>query len=134
MAADKKYFRLFDANLNRSREGLRVLEDTARFVLRKPALYQQLRAVRHGADVSTRAIYTQLLEMRNSVQDSGRTMKESSTRAGLGAVVAANCRRVEESLRVLEEYSKIVHPKAAGSFKALRYTMYTLEKKLVRHV
>ena len=130
MAADKRYLRLFDANANRCREGLRVLEDSARFVMNKPVLYKKLRSLRHSVDKLTRNIYPEMLSVRDSITDSGRSMKESSKRPGLKGVLAANFRRVEESLRVLEEYGKIVCPEAVGNFKAIRYTAYTLEKKV----
>jgi len=126
-----EYLRLFDANLNRCREGFRVLEDSARFVLNKPALYKKLRSMRHGVDKLTRGIYPQLLSERDAQTDSGRLMKEKNARSGLGAVMAANFRRVEESLRVLEEYGKIICPPAAPGFKAIRFSAYTLEKKAI---
>ena len=128
MAVDNQYYRLFDANVNRCREGLRVLEDSARFVLDQASSYKQLRALRHRIDQVTRHIYPMMLATREAHRDAGRTMKESADRAGVWAVVAANFRRVEESLRVLEEYSKIVCPGAAKDFKAVRYAGYTLEK------
>jgi thiamine-phosphate pyrophosphorylase len=130
MVQDKKYLRLFDANVNRCREGLRVLEDSARFVMNKPALYKKLRSLRHSVDKLTRNIYPEMLAVRDSVTDSGRSMKENSKRPGFSAVLAANFRRVEESLRVLEEYGKIICPEAVKDFKAIRYTAYTLEKKV----
>jgi thiamine-phosphate pyrophosphorylase len=130
MASDKRYFRLFDANLNRCREGLRVIEDTARFVLDKDAIYRKARALRHKADAVTRGIYPALLAQRDSVSDFGRRLKEGG-RGGLKAVLAANFRRVEESLRVLEEYGKLVSPAAGAKFKKIRFASYALEKKML---
>lgn len=130
MVADKKYLRLFDANVNRCREGLRVLEDSARFVMNKPLLYKKLRSLRHNIDKLTRAVYPEMLSVRDSIKDSGRSLKENSVHAGFGAVLAANFRRVEESLRVLEEYSKIICPEGAKNFKTIRYAAYTMEKKV----
>jgi len=57
--------------------GLRVIEDTARFVLDKDAVYRKARALRHKADAATRGIYPALLAQRDSVSDSGRRMKEA---------------------------------------------------------
>ncbi len=127
MAGDRKYFRLFDANLNRCREGLRVIEDTARFVLVRPAAYKKARALRHELDRLTRGIYPELLVRRDAVSDAGRGIKEGG-RKNLRSVLAANFRRVEESLRVLEEYGKLVSPKAGAKFKKIRFSAYTLEK------
>lgn len=39
--------RILDANLNRAREALRVMEDIARFALNDAALSGELKAIRH---------------------------------------------------------------------------------------
>ena len=128
---DKKYLRLIDANLNRAREGLRVVEDTARFVLNRPEIYKNARGIRHKLDTATRSVYPELVAQRDSEKDSGRKIKEGK-RPGLSAVVSANFRRVEESLRVLEEYSKLISPSAGAVFKKARFNAYILEKKLLK--
>lgn len=127
-APDTKCLRLMDANLNRAREGLRVIEDTARFVLEKKSLFAACRSLRHRLDAATRPIYKELVKERDSVADAGRTVAEGG-RGNIDAVLAANFRRVEEAMRVLEEYGKLVLPAAAPEFKAIRYAAYTLEKK-----
>lgn len=127
---NKKYLRLFDANLNRCREGLRVVEDTARFILDKDGIYIRARAVRHRLDVLTRRIYPELLNKRNSRNDPGRTIKEGE-RKSLKGVLSANFRRTEESLRVLEEYSRLLMPELGAELKKLRYKVYCLEKELL---
>lgn len=128
VAPDTKCLRLMDANLNRAREGLRVIEDTARFVLEKKALYIACRSLRHRLDAATRPIYKDLVKERDSVTDAGREIAEGG-RTSIAAVLAANFRRVEEAMRVLEEYAKLIVPAAAPEFKAIRYAAYTLEKK-----
>jgi thiamine-phosphate pyrophosphorylase len=124
----RKYLRLVDANLNRCREGLRVIEDTARFVLGRDREYRELRMLRHRLERLTRAIYPGLLAVRDATSDAGRRIPEGG-RDDLAGVVSANFRRVEESLRVLEEYSKLISPAAAPALKAMRYRAYVLEKK-----
>jgi len=52
----------------------------------------------------------------------------------LKAVLAANFRRVEESLRVLEEYGKLVSPSAGAKFKKIRFAAYILEKEMLDNV
>jgi hypothetical protein len=127
---NKNYLRLIDANLNRCREGMRVVEDTARFVRCDRAGYTEARRIRHQLDLLTRAVYPRLLAERESVQDAGRTLVEGK-RESIAGVLAANFRRAEESLRVLEEYSRLIAPAAGPSFKELRYAAYVLEKKMV---
>lgn len=122
-----KYFRVIDANLNRCREGLRVLEDTARFVLAQGSVYKDIRKLRHRVDKVTRNVYPELLVGRSSNDDAGRKIKEGK-RTGLSAVVSANFKRVEESLRVLEEYGRIISVKAGSEFKKVRFKTYCIEK------
>lgn len=126
-------FRVLDANLNRAREGLRVLEDTARFVWNDRSLFESLRGARHGLDRATRAAYPKLVSGRESAADLGRRMAEGKSRDWPG-LVAANFRRVQEALRVLEEYGKVFSTDAASRFKAVRFQMYADEKKALAHL
>jgi thiamine-phosphate pyrophosphorylase len=120
-------FRVLDANLNRAREGLRVLEDTARFVWNDRVLFQALRESRHLLDKTTRAAYPQLVGGRESGKDLGRRMAEGKSRNWPG-LVAANFRRVQEAVRVLEEYGKVFSPGASVRFKKVRFQLYSNEK------
>jgi thiamine-phosphate pyrophosphorylase len=52
-------------------------------------------------------------------------------RAALSGVLQANCKRLEESLRSLEEYGKLIDPEMAGQIEVLRYRAYTLEKAML---
>lgn len=123
--------RLLDANLNRAREGLRVLEDTARFVWDARSLFVRFRSARHRLDTLTRRFYPSLVDSRDSVADAGRTIAETRRRTPAG-LVAANFRRVEEALRVLEEYGKVLSPRSPSGFKRVRFEMYVLEKEVLR--
>jgi thiamine-phosphate pyrophosphorylase len=122
--------RVLDANLNRAREGLRVLEDTARFVWESSTLFRQLRGLRHALDRTTRAAYPRLVASRDSVRDMGRRMAETGARDRKG-LAAANFRRAQEAVRVLEEYGKVFSPGAAGRFKKIRFALYSAERRVV---
>ena len=126
---EKRFIRILDTNLNRCKEGLRVVEDTCRFVLCDETLYKKIRKVRHLSSKYLTDQYEQMLSARDSVKDSGRRAKEQS-RQNLKNIVIANFKRAEESLRVLEEYSKIINFDTALKYKALRYEVYTIEKKM----
>jgi thiamine-phosphate pyrophosphorylase len=128
LSRSEKVFRLLDVNLNRAREGLRVLEDTARLVREDKKVFEELRSIRHALDRITRRAYPRLIQARDSVRDPGRTVPEGEKRSPSG-LVAANFRRAEEAVRVLEEYGKVLAPSAAARFKALRYRLYEAEKK-----
>jgi thiamine-phosphate pyrophosphorylase len=120
-------YRVLDANVNRAREGLRVLEDTARFVWEAPGLFGAFRRLRHDVDRVARKAYPKLVAARDSGTDRGRRMKENSRRDRKG-LVPANMKRVGEALRVMEEYGKVFSPGAARRFKSLRYRLYGVEK------
>jgi len=121
--------RIIDANLNRCREGLRVVEDSLRFVLNDGVLYKKIRAIRHSVDEILRNKYIELIKERDSFGDSGRQMLEVSKRELLDVLIV-NFKRVQESLRVLEEYSKTFIPVASSDFKRQRYAVYNVEKKV----
>lgn len=128
---DIKILRLLDANLNRAREGLRVVEDTARFVWNDAPQYRRIRTLRHGLHRVTQSSYKGLVSARESVKDVGRKISEGS-RSNLSAVVSANMRRAQEAVRVLEEYSKVLSPGAAPELKKIRYQLYQEEKELLK--
>jgi thiamine-phosphate pyrophosphorylase len=125
----KSAFRIIDANLNRCREGLRVVEDSLRFVLDDKVLYKNIRTIRHNVDKILRARYVEFVKERDSLQDPGRQISETTTKE-FPAVIMANFKRAEESLRVLEEYSKVFAPKACEEFKKQRYLAYRAEKNV----
>jgi thiamine-phosphate pyrophosphorylase len=106
---------------------MRVIEDTARFVLGKDGIYRAIRCQRHRIDALLRPLYPELLRTRDTDTDAGRVIKEGG-RGNLAAVVAANFKRVEESLRVLEEYTKFLAPDKSPGIKKIRFSMYRMEK------
>ena len=131
--------RLLDANLNRASEGLRVLEDLARFAINDEALSRELKTARHELARLAQPLDIRLLSWRDSAADVGR---ESTLRAGvperdLLAVVRANAKRAEESLRVIEELARLPELAACinpGMIERLRYTTYDIEKRLAGRV
>ncbi len=122
-------WRLLDANANRAREGLRVLEDTARFILNRPDASRALRALRHGLDSLVRLHYRTLLQGRDIANDFGRTNR-ASPHVKAGDLLAANFKRCEEALRVLEEYGRLLSPDAVTTVQKIRFEVYQWEKKL----
>ncbi|MEZ6060245.1 MAG: thiamine phosphate synthase [Planctomycetaceae bacterium] len=133
-------FRLLDANLNRAREGLRVLEDYARFVLNSGNATRTLKELRHGlvdAEKQLRSQVTaadepEIIRHRNTAADVGTQIMTAGERHRTGAddVVVANARRVQEALRSLEEFGKTISPSFAETMKQLRYDAYEAERLL----
>jgi thiamine-phosphate pyrophosphorylase len=130
--AQARVWRLLDANANRAREGLRVVEDTARFILAQPKASAALRDLPHRLDQLMRSHYVTLLQHRDVETDSGRTNPSTRHRSGVPALLAANFKRCEEALRVLEEYGRVISPGAVRGLQELRFKVYQWEKKLLR--
>ncbi len=132
----KNIIRIIDANLNRSREGLRVVEDLVRFVLDDAELASQMKSARHEITMIARQLPIDdltLLDARNSKGDVGVELNSESedTRIDLSQIAIANIRRAEESMRVLEELSKLYSPEIGLRFKRLRFRLYDLEKQIL---
>lgn len=126
-------YRIIDANINRAKEGLRVSEEIARFVLNSRSLTAGLKKVRHEIDQALKIIPAgaKLYGLRNSLTDVGFgiKLKKEFRRCGYKDIFFANIARVKESVRVLEEFSKLKSIKTAALFKKIRYEVYDLEKK-----
>ncbi|MDP1785062.1 MAG: thiamine-phosphate pyrophosphorylase [Sulfuricurvum sp.] len=120
-------FRVVDANLNRLKEGIRVIEDIARYVHNDKSLSTALKTLRHQCRIEPLEL---LLASRDSVNDVLRpTMQTEMNRTDLRSIVIANYKRGQESSRVLEELYKIADPSLSERFKQIRYELYTLEKE-----
>ena len=130
---DKKLNRIFDANFNRAKEGLRVCEDICRFILDAKGPTRDYKTIRHELTSMMGAL--RLSEVI-SARDTGRDVGRGSTgaefkRRGTVDIFFANSQRAKESIRVLEEFSKLRDKKLAEKLKKLRYKIYALEKKVV---
>jgi len=124
---DQALFRVIDANLNRLKEGVRVIEDIARYVNNDKALATKLKEVRHQSRIDD---LQNLLHSRDSINDVLRpTLSSEMNRDSLESIIIANYKRAQESSRVLEEMYKIVDPLLSENFKTLRYKLYQLEKE-----
>jgi len=126
--------RIIDANLNRAREGLRVLEEVARFISNDEDVSKQLKGLRHAivdAALGFGFDREELLGARDSEGDVGRKIQGEleSRRTDINEIIASNFARIEEALRVMEEFGKLISAETAQVIKDLRYEVYTLEKK-----
>jgi thiamine-phosphate pyrophosphorylase len=131
----QKVQRALDANCNRVREGLRVAEDVARFLLDDPKLLNRLKKLRHQVTEAEKSLFTsdRLRRVSRDVAgDLGRGTKESSEkkRGNAGDLLKANLKRAQEGLRSLEEFSKLLGHPAALKFKKIRYECYRIEEDI----
>jgi thiamine-phosphate pyrophosphorylase len=125
--------RILDANANRAREGLRVVEDYCRFVLDDRLLVTETKQLRHALND---ALGTLPIQARDTVHDVGATVSTSQERVRTSPlhVLKANLKRLQEALRSIEEYSKFALSNSGQTFEKLRYRSYTLERMLLIHV
>ena len=129
-ALPQQILRIIDANLNRASEGLRVLEDVARLVLNDAAISEQLKTMRHRLVEGDLAINKQLIGARDAEGDVGINLKApgQAEEKELPLVLVANSRRVQESLRTIEELARSaeISPKLdSESFKQARFELYS---------
>ncbi len=107
--------RILDANLNRLREGIRVVEDICRYYKNSHELSKTLKLLRHKSRVTH---YKELLTCRDIENDpSKETISSEKKRDSLESVILANIKRAQESARVLEEIFKLIDIKDAENFK-----------------
>ena len=128
---------VFDANINRVKEGLRVCEEITRFIFKSRALTSELKNCRHRIDNIIKKIPSsaKFLMMRQSSHDVGKNIYINELRRrGLQDIFFANIQRVKESVRVLEEFSKLKSKDCAIAFKNLRYRIYGIEKKAAKKI
>ena len=129
----RQTLRIIDANCNRIGEGLRFLEDVARFLLNDADLSHQLKVMRHNLVKNLNQFGPALISERNAETDVGID-SEISHRQDLLSLVTANARRVEEALRVIEELSKLPDLSSAlhsRDFGTARFNLYTLQRELL---
>jgi thiamine-phosphate pyrophosphorylase len=130
---NKKIYRVLDVNLNRVREGLRVCEDTARFIFKEKSLTRKIRRLRHDIYRIIKELDSELINFinfRNVKDDFGKTPNVlEKKRENIRDIFLANFQRSKEALRSLEEFSKLIDKKISDKFKKIRFRLYSLEKE-----
>jgi len=127
---NENYLRLIDANLNRLREGIRVVEDIFRYMYNDKQTALKLKELRHLSRLEN---YIELLETRDVKNDVLRSsIKSEQNRTDLYSILIANFKRAQESSRVLEEFTKLTSIKDSENFKYIRYELYNLEIVLTK--
>ncbi len=125
-----------DANFNRAKEALRVLEDISRFCLENRHLTAKLKRLRHGLTqilFKFPVSYRNWLEARDAAHDIGKDNPvQDSSKRDVCALWISNMKRAQEALRVLEEFSKAVQGPRVSGFEKIRFSLYELEKKSFR--
>lgn len=126
-------YRIIDANLNRAAEGLRVVEDIARFYFNSEEFSRKLKFFRHRLRKKMLDLNPKLIFLRDSKNDIGLTVSRQTRlddKKNCLDLVSSNFKRIQEALRTIEENLKVVSQyKRSKSIEKLRFEIYTLEKQ-----
>lgn len=124
-------FRLIDANLNRLKEGIRVVEDISRFILNNGEIARTLKEIRHLATPQNNES-SKYLKFRNVSGDPlKKSLQSENKRTNINDILIANLKRGQESARVLEESFKLLDIEESEKYKHIRYKLYDLELKFL---
>ncbi|BEP29604.1 thiamine phosphate synthase [Helicovermis profundi] len=130
------YYRIIDASINRAAEGIRVVEDIARFKYNNKYLSNELRNLRHEIRDTFDSI--KIIAFRSSSNDVGKKISfesDISNRANIKDIVLSNFKRSEESLRTLEELSKLeLEIGISRLFENIRFKIYKVEKDFLNQI
>jgi len=138
--AMSRLLQIIDANLNRCSEGLRVIEEIARFILGDEKLQRSTKRLRHelaGFFTDKRSAPAARIKFvasgRDSERDVGRqySTRSEMERADAAQILKSSFSRAEESARVLEEFTKMLDTGVSAQIKRFRFKLYTLEKGFV---
>lgn len=125
-------YRMIDANRNRVAEGLRVIEDFTRFCQEDRDLTEKIRRLRHEVRKNLRSLEEEILAARCTARDPGREVSAGSDldrKTGDSQFIAANFRRAEEGIRVIEEaLHRLAMEELAKKYEELRFCLYDLER------
>lgn len=126
----KAIFRILDANLDRAREGLRIIEEWCRLGLNHQPLAEECKQLRQEL---AQWHSWELRQARDTPGDVGTDLShpQEEVRETIKQLLQANFCRSQEALRVLEEYSKLYNPQMAAACKQMRYRVYTIESSLL---
>ena len=130
--------RVIDANLNRLREALRVIEEYFRFINLNKDISIDLKQLRHSLEeLENNFDQKALLSSRDTETDpfAGKNREEELNRTSETDIVKASFKRAQEAARVLEEYIKITqHQIMSEKAKYIRFILYTIEKKVMENI
>ena len=132
-------YRILDASANRAMEAARVIEDYVRFALDDERLVQSIKQMRHTlASALCELPRAERFASRDTDADVGTNIEGANEyhRMSMADVLGANFSRLQESLRSLEEFGKMLpqqtsQPSLARTVEQLRYRSYTLQKNVL---
>ena len=129
--SDNRIAQLIDANLDRAREGLRVMEDWCRFGLKRNDFSIQIKDWRQQLGAHHHKIYRKA-RLTSEDPAMGISHPLQKNRTTPEDIFIANSSRVQEALRVLEEFTRITDPNLSEIATRIRYQTYEIEIKVLK--
>ena len=131
---ERAVYRIIDANFNRAREAIRVIEEFCRFALNSTPLTERAKQLRHELSAAINKLDAgQLISSRDTLGDvgTGITIDKELARSNLNDCFTAGCKRLTEALRTLAEVTQTQNRPVAETIEKLRFSAYTLEKDII---
>ena len=128
--SDNRIAQLIDANLDRAREGLRVMEDWCRFGLKRNDFSLQIKDWRQQLGAHHHNVYKKA-RLTSEDPAMGISHPFQRNRSTPEDIFVANASRVQEALRVLEEFTRITDPNLSEVAAKIRYETYEIEIKIL---
>ena len=121
--------RILDANINRAAEGMRVLEDIARFILENQQLCRAIKKCRHALREQSPTLFS-----RDTSSDvgTGITTMQEKNRDSVHDIALAASYRCTEALRVVEEFLKLHNEE--NTIESIRYNMYDISADIIKRL
>ncbi len=130
---ERAAYRIIDANFNRAREAIRVIEEFCRFALNSTWLSKRAKELRHKLSQAVGQLdSSRLLTSRDTLNDVGvgQKVNHQLSRGDLKECLTAGCKRLTEALRTLTEMTQAQNKSVAEVIERLRYDAYILEKDI----
>jgi thiamine-phosphate pyrophosphorylase len=130
---ERAAFRIIDANFNRAREAIRVMEDFCRFALNSARMSGRCKKLRHDLSAAICMLDEgKLIAGRDTIADVGTTIKVEGqlSRGDIKDCATAAAKRLTEALRTIAEAAQTISRPVAAAVESLRYEAYTLEKDI----
>jgi thiamine-phosphate pyrophosphorylase len=119
-------YRILDANFNRAREALRVIEDIVRFTYNNKNITLVLKTMRNTLGRMSARFGKKLIWARNVKGDVGRDLDKLSQ--GQKDALVANFKRLQEALRSIEDISNDSY--VSNLARRMRFDAYQVEKEV----
>jgi len=111
------------------------VEDGLRFCFENRALTNEAKSLRHHlSEIFMKNFHSVTVKKyRESETDIGKK-NDIFQKSNVTQLIERNLLRISESLRSMEEFSKVINPEISRRFHTLRFNFYQMEKKIITEI